>query len=587
MDSQLPKEIEQKIVEEHLFSFDQLVSFSGVCKSWRSFAKDHYYNNLLRSFPGILVTKTLCPNAPFCQEHFYHEENRDYFTNFTSDHQFLTISTIFNSVTPPPQQQLVWSSQTAGMMMLPAPHKSWEAADLERCHCIASKDGWLVLLEDHQPEEDRPPCRDTVRVRIFVFNPITGASILLPPLPTKLPPQRYGPSDNIAHAILSSSPEKHKDCHVILFVSPPFCSSTISWCKVSGGSWNEWIDCIPGKIKSACYIGAKLYVLSRDYVNVIVNVIENLLDDEVVATRPPHMVTLIPFPRDAVPHNYTWPTLFHVTELNRQLIVVHKYENLVTVYKLVATSNCWKEVRSLDGHALFLGAHQCFCVPVKNNNNGIIKADHIYYLNNSCGHCEWRHTPWNFHRSHVPEWGACGIFSLEDQQLVARSHLPPGMANMADVANNYEDYTWLVPMPWDIHKQEEQLASNQIMLNHKIDHDNTFKLPYKAKVIKNNNRLCRQQLASDRIIPLSQEFRASIIRDIHKHSNMKKNMSLKQEEQLAGNRIMLDHKIDDNTFKLPYKSKVINNNSRLCPQQLASNRIIPCHKSFQLLLLGD
>ncbi|CAN0916795.1 hypothetical protein LINGRAHAP2_LOCUS29903 [Linum grandiflorum] len=76
-------------------------------------------------------------------------------------------------------------------------------------------------------------------------------------------------------------------------------------------------------------------------------------------------------------------------------------------------------------------------------------------------------------------------------------------------------------------------------------------------------------------------------RNIHKHSNMKKNMSLKQEEQLAGNRIMLDHKIDGNTFKLPYKSKVINNNSRLCPQQLASNRIIPCHKSFQLLLLGD
>ncbi|CAN0916794.1 hypothetical protein LINGRAHAP2_LOCUS29902 [Linum grandiflorum] len=314
--------------------------------------------------------------------------------------------------------------------MLPAPHKPWEDPDLERCHCIASKDGWLILLT-----EDQPPCRDAVRVRIFVFNPITGASILLPPLPTKLLRQQYGPSANIAHAVLSSSPEKHKDCHVILFVSPLFCSSTISWCKVSGGSWNEWIDCIPGKIKSACYIGAKLYVLSRDYVNVIVNVIENLLDDEVVATLPPHRVTLIPFPYDVELVNDNWPALFHATELNRQLIVVHEYENLVTVYKLVATSNCWKEVRSLDGHALFLGTHQCFCVPVKSNSNGIIKADHIYYLNNSCNHCD-------FHRSQSPGWGACGIFSLEDRKLVARSRLP------ADVPDTYEDYTWLVPMPW-------------------------------------------------------------------------------------------------------------------------------------------
>ncbi|CAN0879979.1 hypothetical protein LINGRAHAP2_LOCUS13396 [Linum grandiflorum] len=473
----LPEEIQEKIVKEHSPSFGHLVSFFGVCRSWKSMAKDHLFN----ISPGILVSKTSCP-----REQCFHDvcscfdcrtgkplrcQRRINSTNSrvrVPHHQFRPISALFDSNIS--SRRVMWCRKTK-QIRLPVKGESFANVDLEKCHCVASKDGWLVLVET----------RDSVPLRIYLLNPITGASIPV----FRLKHDKYRSHIMVRHVILTSSPEKH-DCHLIVLSDHRDSTPGVAWCKVNGGSWNyTWTySRFFDRILCACYFGRKLYVVDsivdrysamdgRISVHVLDNLINVTEDDEAGPPPPPPPPSPRPRsrrarrarrPRPSHPTARTlklpcfgvarqnWTTRYYAMELNCQLIIVicHRCCNgddvEFQVYKLVYTtyekgvSYCWKEVSSLDGHAAFLGTHQCFCVPVKDDGMNI-KRDHIYYLNNGCGQCALEYA----HRN--VDYGPgldCGVFSLEDRKIVEHSHL---------AADNYQDYTWFLPMPWDIHKQ--------------------------------------------------------------------------------------------------------------------------------------
>ncbi|CAN0923915.1 hypothetical protein LINGRAHAP2_LOCUS33831 [Linum grandiflorum] len=409
-DVYLPEEIQEKIVKEHSVSFDQLVSFSGVCTSWNSAAHELY--NRRCSFPGILVSKT--SDCDDCRTGKRHRCNHR--TNSGgSYHQFRPISTLFNSpVTPPPR--ILRSPQdcpTRRMILLPDIEGTEVNIDLIRCKCMASKDGWLVLVQ----ERSHP-----LPVRIFLLNPITGASIALP-FPLKF--------RSLSHVVLSSSPGNH-DCHVIIFRNPDYRGDDdipqVAWCKVSGGGWKftRRNSRFFNHVRSASYIGGKLYVVDIErYVHVFDKLI-NVTGDP----PPPAVLRSLKLPGTRPTPYYDHDRsryCYYSMELNCQLIIVRRCfrecETRFQVYMLDGqdTRN-WTEVTSLDGHAVFLGTRQSFCVPVL-QSNGMIKADHVYYMSNKVREC----------------W----VYSLKEQKEVERSDLPD---------DDYQDYTWLLPMPWDIHK---------------------------------------------------------------------------------------------------------------------------------------
>ncbi|CAN0880097.1 hypothetical protein LINGRAHAP2_LOCUS13462 [Linum grandiflorum] len=468
-----PEEVEEKIVKEHLVNLPQLVSFSGVCRSWRSTA---HRRNICCSFLGILVSKTSCPEV-YCKKHDCNcvycrigQQNLCCHRTISSapQYQFRPISTFFNSVTPPlPRSSHVF--RTRRWMH----EEEEEEIDLEKCHVMASNDGWLVLV--HHPD------RDSFMVRIFLLNPITGASIRIPPL-------SYC-GDFKSYVMLSSSPDKHQDCH--LFVVSSWTTPQLAWCNVSGGGWkycrkdSKLFDVI---VWSACYIGGTLYVVDKQSVHVFDNLI-NVTEEDEVDLHPPRS---FPLPVLANIPSSSWKC-YHATELNCQLIIVVRCPYVKSlnfkVYKLVSTtngqdaSNCWTEVRSLDGHAVFLGTHQCFCLPVA-GNNGMIRGDHIYYLKSSCGQCEIKCVHY-FYKDHFEFWSSnsrdCVVFNLQDRKLVEHFRLPRN--------NYYEDYTWFLPMPWDIHKHLNKKKKKC----DEID-DNGFKLCCSSKVTGHNRS--PQQLAS-------------------------------------------------------------------------------------------
>ncbi|CAN0879978.1 hypothetical protein LINGRAHAP2_LOCUS13395 [Linum grandiflorum] len=453
----LPEEIQEKIVKEHFPSFRQLVALSGVCKSWRSIAKDH----LVNSFPGILVSETSCP-----REKCFHNDCRcvdccrtaklrrcQLRINSTNSrvpvphHQFRPISTLFNSNNSSCRD--MWGGTTRQIRLRESSvptSMSFVTVDLDKCHCVASKDGWLVLTHS----------RDFSALGIHLLNPVTGASIPLP----RLEPDGYRSRAMYRHVILSSSPEKH-DCHLIVLSDIPG-TPQVALCKVNGGYWkytHEHYSRFFDIIECACYFGGKLYVVDRSIADRFsavdgrksVHVFDNLINvtEEDSTSPPPPTVRCVklPYLGAAGPN---WTACYYAMELNCQLIIVicHCSKGDVVyfqVYKLVSTkngkyaSNCWKEVRSLDGHAAFLGTHQCFCVPVKDDGTNI-KRDHIYYLNNGCGQCALEYAHRNVDYGHGLD---CGVFSLEDRKIVEHSRL---------ATNNYQDYIWFLPMPWNIHK---------------------------------------------------------------------------------------------------------------------------------------
>ncbi|CAN0892707.1 hypothetical protein LINGRAHAP2_LOCUS17713 [Linum grandiflorum] len=505
---QLPEEIEEKIVKEHLTTFTQLVSFSGVSRSLRSIAKEIN----ISCFPGILVSKTSCPDdrckEDHCNLHECRNTGRCRRCN-TPHHQFRPISTIFNSTItasgvtpPPPRPPLMWSPQDCAStrkMMLRGPYGS--VVDLEKCHCVASKDGWLVLAQQYYS-----------RIRIYLLNPITGASIHLPPLEC----EGYESGNHIIIfkvVVLSSSPDDH-DCRVIVLFNTLHENPRIACCKVRGGCWkfitrgNNFMFYI--SVESACYIGGKLYVVDDDEkcVNVIDNLINVMDDDEVVEpiARLFPLSSVVPPPDDD-------EIEFHPMELNGQLILVVRPHHVQAfrVYKLLeeedpCSNSCWEEIRSLDGHATFLGTHQSFCVPVNKNNETMIRVDHVYYLGNNCGQCELRYCHsclYKHRRREFGDRGFCGVFNLVDGKLVEHSRLPK---------NSYQDYTWFLPMPWDIHKHLKNFKKEKMPPKPKeIDHKGFERLYVPKKTYR--GFWYRKQVTDNRIIPCHNSFKGLALDD--------------------------------------------------------------------------
>ncbi|CAN1138403.1 hypothetical protein LINPERHAP2_LOCUS10661 [Linum perenne] len=223
----------------------------------------------------------------------------------------------------------------------------------------------------------------------------------------------------------------------------------VAWCKVRGGCWKfaskdfelfEVVEC-------ATYFGGKLYVADRaNYVHVF----SNLLTEE---THPPPSFTVRSFlfssamlsPYRRINYGDDW-TFYDLFELNGELIVILRHCDCgsitVQVYKLAlvqaSSDHSWEEVKSLDGYAVFLGTHQSLCVALQNDE--IVKRNHIYYLNYSCGHCDFHNEHWDQHYW-VLYSRDCGIYSLEHRKVVEHSR-----------RNMFHDYVWFSPMPWDIRK---------------------------------------------------------------------------------------------------------------------------------------
>ncbi|CAN0864666.1 Putative F-box protein At2g33190 [Linum grandiflorum] len=465
--SKLPEEIVHKIATKHLQTLSQLVAFSGVCTSWRSTALADLHNRRHVPFlPGILKSGA----SPIIQ-YFHGSYDRERRNPDSPHYQFQPISTLFHSATavnPPPPR---WSPPK-----FPAGRRMWLAenskVDLEKCHCIASRDGWLVLANRLRPG-----------LKIYLLNPVTRVSI---PLPHLLPHRFEFGNLGLGHyTTLSSSPDDD-DCHVIM-VTWSWCTNKpiVAWCKVRGGghwrfftrtgtdsdsSFDTDSDSFHS-IECATYFGDKLYVLDRDnYVHVFCNMI-NSTDQEGTSTTPGVMsysypfssAMLTPYLRTDVVYPYSW-TFYHSFELEGQLIVVLRhcnacnYDVAVQVYRLTSDYS-WEEVKSLEGYAVFLGTHQSLCVAINNNDDTMVKGNHIYYIDFSCGHCdfEFEEGDGDFWYNHSVDYG---VYSLRDQKLVEhyRGHDPLGSSTDEEKTIElssrelFSNHIWFSPIPWDIHK---------------------------------------------------------------------------------------------------------------------------------------
>ncbi|CAN0864672.1 hypothetical protein LINGRAHAP2_LOCUS9014 [Linum grandiflorum] len=460
--SKLPEEIVHKIATKHLQTFSQLVAFSGVCTSWRSTALADLHNRSRRRhvpfLPGLLTSRTSCIGEYYVGPYMREKRSPD-----SPHYQFQPISTLFHSATavnPPPRR---WSPPDfpAGRRMSVAKKSS---VDLEKCHCIASRDGWLVLA--HYKEKSP--------LKIYVVNPVTEASIPLHPL---LPYQfKFRNLCSGQYTVLSSSPEDD-DCHIILVTwSLDSTTPSVAWCKVRGrGRHWEFFSIKTERdsdsahvVECATYFGDKLYVLDREnYVHVFSNLI-NSTDQDGTSTTPSvtsypfSSAMLTPYLRTDVLYPYS-STFYHSFELEGQLIVVLRhcnacnYDVVVQVYKLTSDYS-WEEVKSLDGYAVFLGTHQSLCVAINNNNDDtMVKGDHIYYIDFSCGHCDFDLDHWDgeYWYQHGRD---CGVYSLRDRKLVEQYRSSQSFEPLevdqekktVELSSRklFSNYIWFSPMPW-------------------------------------------------------------------------------------------------------------------------------------------
>ncbi|CAN0865004.1 hypothetical protein LINGRAHAP2_LOCUS9106 [Linum grandiflorum] len=454
--SQLPEEIVEKIMAEHMDSFEQLVTMAGVSTSWRSAAFELYNpRRHLQGVPSLLISKTSEEDT----NHHRPASNVIRLDHFLPHHQLEPISTIFHDNGA---NSLQWSSPVLTRRRTLLSRETLDdqllglestavtiEVDLEHCHCVASRDGWLVLIAPHPPYS---------AVTIYLLNPVTGASIPLPPLNEfNFEHEDVGRGRGIGPyccILLSSSPNDDDDCHVIVLDGFD-ASKKVAWCKLRGGHWefgSEDSDCFD-IVVSATYFRDKLYIVDCLHcVHVLSNLI-NATDRTALSVRsyPFSFAMLWPYP-DAE-FRYQRRNFDNLLELNGELIIVlrHCYKGEVRfqVYKLVLRSSSsdyrWEEVTSLDGYAVFLGTHQSLCVPVSNNDNNkmMVKGNHIYYVTDSCGHCD-RTAVFNGWHSHPS--GDCGVYSLEHQKLVEQS----------SCRKKFHDYVWFSPMPWDIRKHSKR-----------------------------------------------------------------------------------------------------------------------------------
>ncbi|CAL1393090.1 unnamed protein product [Linum trigynum] len=231
--SGLPVDILEKLATHHLNAISHLLSFSGVCKSWRSAALPHCRRRLQSmQLPGLLISQAAAilpePPAPsrYCGP----------------PHDFLPliITTTMQPITTPspttvPAAGTSRTTKTRRRRRLPRvmlPHfpslsqvshlqreserhkkiyldfddRSYLGSAIQSQLYVASKDGWILIV--HPRRHD---------VTFYLLNPITKSSIPLPPLPF---PAHH---TDILKALITSSPDDDDiSCHVIvLFHSTP------------------------------------------------------------------------------------------------------------------------------------------------------------------------------------------------------------------------------------------------------------------------------------------------------------------------------------------------------------------------------
>ncbi|CAN0902761.1 hypothetical protein LINGRAHAP2_LOCUS22178, partial [Linum grandiflorum] len=465
----LPEDIiVDKITTEHLHSFADLIAFSGVCTKFRSSALNRRGGR--PCLPGLLFSGH--------EEHGYlNKKTRKWITNEYSAlrHEFvpLQLATTTDHDHDPYSYSLPYS--------LPRPPWSrWEPergpeiykknkrikidfarmnAELSHFHIVSSKDGWLVLVLPEVKYIRR-------RCSLQLFNPFTGASVLLPPL---VGPPGYK-QNKIYKVILSSSPEEDDSHVIILFQSTP----ELAWCKVdptssSSSSWtfsskkdsNLFSHEGATETEDVSYFGGKLYLVDKSNLHVIDNLIETSRGPTTTRSFPfsPAMLSSCDNTTDVTACKWLQSkrcrkAFRHLCELNGQVLVtirrVHYCRVTFHVYTpMYKAGGCyWKKVWSLDGYSMFLGSHQSFCL---HNDKEDDSGNRIFFAFNFDYYDRDIYDE-NFHKSDNQH---CGVFRLGDQEMESSVY------GSEDPERLKYNYFWFLPMPWNIQKHREVLKGKE------------------------------------------------------------------------------------------------------------------------------
>ncbi|CAL1407892.1 unnamed protein product [Linum trigynum] len=461
--SELPKEIVEKIAS-HLDTASQVISFSCVCKSWRS-AAIHLRCPAVLLVPETAAATPLSPAA----------------ASRGQIHDFVSLPTLIPTTSPPPPPSIA-------LPLFPSPSKMSDAhGQRDRylrlhqefitsfpvigddsefspydaksdAHSLASKDGWILRsLPFHGDYRGR-------QLDLYLLNPFTGASIPLPPLK-----REYA---DVSKAIFSNSPD-HEHSYVFTFSN--WRNNLLAWCKVGpgGGRWtfppkNCLVRIQYDVPEDASYSNGNLYLAGENALWVV----HDILKPFSAAIGP--IVKAFPFSSymksfDAfnccAPRSKTHPYLCHLDGGQVRVILPDCKGNYYgdylgfRVFKLVDEGNgldrvmnfhshnvdrgeYWEEVWSLDGHAVFIGAHQSFSFPtskgggggggVVNRNVGGIRGDHIYFaLNRVC---------WDMKTFGEANWD--GVFDVANQKFQRFAD-----ERYSDNRTRHPIF-WFIPVPW-------------------------------------------------------------------------------------------------------------------------------------------
>ncbi|CAL1407848.1 unnamed protein product [Linum trigynum] len=207
------------------------------------------------------------------------------------------------------------------------------------------------------------------------------------------------------------------------------------------------------------YFGGKLYMLvDGEYVTVVHGLVTCALTVRMFPLSP------------AMSYRSTWRdrravedygTSYHLANLGGQLLVILSHSRAwydpsdnslleFEVYKFVQkgddnkNDHHWAEVTDLDGHAVFLGSHQSFCLPADPLLNNGVKGNRIYFVFQDL-----------FFRALTSnEYGNdCGVFDLGDHK-VERFYCHSDVDGGGNLISKRKARTfWFLPMPWaSIHK---------------------------------------------------------------------------------------------------------------------------------------
>ncbi|CAI0459541.1 unnamed protein product, partial [Linum tenue] len=162
----------------------------------------------------------------------------------------------------------------------------------------------------------------------------------------------------------------------------------------------------------------------------------------------------------------------------------------------------WEEVTDLDGHAVFLGSHQSFCLAADPLNNGV-RGNRIYFVFDSLG-CRYYCSD---------KYGNdCGMFDLVNKRVERFCHRDP---NDKMIVERKARTFWFLPMPWDIqkHRKDQERMLEQAKPKPAVD---------VAKVTKrktNNNKKHHQQKDGNKITRLANRFQALLTADDEDHED--------------------------------------------------------------------